>query len=184
MTMWPIFAVLTLATLAIVVLPLWRAPVTEKRPARFATIVVAIVLPVGAGLLYAALGRPGLPDQPYGQRMRDPDFALEVEALALTQKLEQAPDAANYARLGEIVVEKNGGRVTREAGAMFAKALQIDPRRADARFFAGLALAQRGERDKALAVWRTLEKDSDANAPWLPMLRKSIAEMETAEEQN
>lgn len=177
---WAIFAVLTLATVAVLTEPLWRVPAGERRPAWFALAAMAVLLPVGAGLVYAGVGAPQVPGAAYRDRLRDPDFALQSEALNLSQRLEQRPSAAGFARLGEILVDLNGGRVTPAAGEAFSKALQMEPARPDARYFAGLAIAQHGEKQKALAVWRALEKDSSPNAPWLAVLRKSIADLEAA----
>lgn len=178
---WAGFAAITLLALFALLWPLLHAAAAEKRPARFAVGIVAVALPAGAWLLYLGLGSPNLPDQPFAQRMQDPDFALQAEGAALQQRLDRDPDAAGFVRLGEILVELAGGRVTPEAGQAFARALQIDPNRPEARFFAGLAMAQRGDREQALAVWRALKKDSAENAPWLPILRKSIAGLENAE---
>jgi cytochrome c-type biogenesis protein CcmH len=175
---WLVFAALTLAVLAVLIAPLFKAPASERRAGRFAALVMAIMLPLGAGLLYAALGHPRLPGQPYAERLKHPVFALQSEAVALAKRLEVAPDAEGFSRLGEILTEFGGGRVTGQAGEAFARALELDPGDPRARYYAGLALMQRGKRAEALAVWRDLERDSKPDAPWLPMLRQGIADAE------
>lgn len=43
------------------------------------------------------------------------------------------------------------------------------------RFYLGLAQSQIGNLREAVAIWRDLEHDSPAEAPWLPMLKEHIA---------
>ncbi len=177
-----LFAVLTLAALAVLTVPLWRAQAEEKRAARLAAVVIALTLAAGTGFLYAGLGEPTLPGRPYAQRTKEPAFALQSEAFALAKRLNAAPDAAGYARLGEILTALDGGRVTPAAGEAFARALELDGRNPAARYYAGLALMQRHQPEAALNVWRALEKDSREGAPWLPLLKKNIERAETAVE--
>jgi cytochrome c-type biogenesis protein CcmH len=71
-------------------------------------------------------------------------------------------------------VMANGGAVVPQAMGAFAKALVKDPRSERSRFYIGLAEAQIGNERKAVAIWRDLEKTSDPNAAWLPMVREHI----------
>lgn len=86
-----------------------------------------------------------------------------------------ATGAATWSELGESEVMVTGGAVTPEALEAFTNALAIDARSERSRFYIGLAETQIGNLKHAVAIWRDLEKDSDANAPWLPMLREHIA---------
>ena len=69
-----------------------------------------------------------------------------------------------------------GGTVTPEAARAFKIAL-ADPEAAPrSRFYLALADYQAGDVKKALQEWVDLEADSPADATWLPVLRKHIAE--------
>jgi hypothetical protein len=175
-----VFVLLTLAALAVLVLPLWRAPERERRPARLAAIVLVLMIPAGAGLIYAALGRPDLADAPYAARMEDPGFAFQAEALALASDLDKHPDAAGFAHLGEMLVVRDDGEVGPAAAEAFVRALMLDVKEPRARYYAGLALAQHGAPQKALAVWRALALDLPPDSPLRPRLRRSIRAAEAA----
>ena len=87
-----------------------------------------------------------------------------------------AADGDLLASLGEAMVMTDDGAVGPEARQVFQHALmmnRIDPR---ARFYLGLSDAQVGRYAEAIAIWKDLEKDSAADAPWLPMLREHIRE--------
>jgi len=86
-----------------------------------------------------------------------------------------AADAATWSELGEAVVMTNGGAVVPEALMAFNNALSIDSRSERARFYIGLAESQIGNLKQAVAIWRDLEKSSDPDAPWLPMVREHIS---------
>ena len=86
-----------------------------------------------------------------------------------------AADAATWSELGEAVVMTNGGAVVPEALMAFNNALGLDARSERARFYIGLAESQIGNLKQAVAIWRDLEKTSDPDAPWLPMVREHIA---------
>jgi len=85
-----------------------------------------------------------------------------------------ATDAASWSELGEAEVMANDA-VVPEALMAFTKALSIDSRSERARFYIGMAEAQIGDRRKAVAIWRDLERTSPSDAPWLPMLRDHMA---------
>jgi cytochrome c-type biogenesis protein CcmH len=122
---------------------------------------------------------------------RDPDD-LETsvrlgQAFALAGQFERA--AATYraavarhqdvaqlhSALGEALVMAGGGIVGAEAQAAFERALEHAPDDARARFYVGLAKLQRGERQAALDAWVGLIRDTPADAPWLPEVRRQTA---------
>jgi cytochrome c-type biogenesis protein CcmH len=100
-----------------------------------------------------------------------------TEAAAADQRAIElgSTDAATWSELGEATVMANGGAVVPDAMAAFTKALSADSRSERARFYMGLAEAQIGNLKRAVAIWRDLEKSSDAGAPWMPMVREHIA---------
>jgi cytochrome c-type biogenesis protein CcmH len=83
--------------------------------------------------------------------------------------------AARDGDLGEALVAAANGVVTDEAKRSFQNALARDPQSAKARYFLGLADEQDGNRDAAAAKWRAMLKDAPAGAPWLPLVRTSLA---------
>ena len=83
--------------------------------------------------------------------------------------------AALHSGLGEALVMGEGGVVSSEARAAFERAIELDPGDARARFYAGLAMLQRGERQQALDAWAALIADAPGDAPWLPDLRLQAA---------
>lgn len=175
-----------------------------------AAVVIAVLVPLDSGLLYAALGSPDLPDQPYAERLKhDPNVMIAAAAHRLATDLESKPVAAGYQRLaeiyfylreydrsalayqravdlgdgsaemwsqlGETIVLANGGAVVPSAMSAFTHALEVDVREPRARYYFGLAAAQAHKLRRAVAIWRDLEKDSAADAPWLPVLKQHIA---------
>ncbi|MDE2264378.1 MAG: c-type cytochrome biogenesis protein CcmI [Alphaproteobacteria bacterium] len=181
----------------------------NRRARIAAAAVIALLVPVGSGLLYSALGSPGMPDQPYAERLRhDPNVIIASTARKLAVQLENKPYAGGYQRLaeiylylneydrsaaayqraidlgdnnadmwshlGEAIVAANSGTVVPDALSAFTHALGIDAKEPRARYYLGLAAAQAHELKTAIAIWRDLEMDSTADAPWLPLLRQRI----------
>ncbi len=78
------------------------------------------------------------------------------------------------AGFAEASIEAAGGIVTEAAGKALDRALELEPANPRARFYQGLALVQRGERQKALDLWAALIGDTPADAPYLPVLRDRV----------
>jgi cytochrome c-type biogenesis protein CcmH len=68
-------------------------------------------------------------------------------------------DAALNAAYGEALVGANNGAVTPEAEKAFTAALAIDPSSAPARFYLGLAKAERKDNVGAIQLWQSLLAD-------------------------
>jgi cytochrome c-type biogenesis protein CcmH len=83
--------------------------------------------------------------------------------------------------LAEGLVTVNDGIVVPEARGLFARVLELEPRSPVAIYYAGLALAQDGFLDRAKHVWTQLLDSSPPDAPWVPLLRRQIAEVEAAQ---
>lgn len=83
--------------------------------------------------------------------------------------------AARLTGLGETLVAGNDGIVTEDARFAFDEAVRQEPGNTRARFYLALAEEQAGRKDKALAAFEALAKDSPADAPWLPLVREHIA---------
>jgi cytochrome c-type biogenesis protein CcmH len=82
------------------------------------------------------------------------------------------------ADLGEALVGAANGIVTSEAASAFAHALALDAHNVKARFFTGLSAEQDGKRDQAAAIWRDLLQSAPTGAPWIGLVRKSLAEID------
>jgi cytochrome c-type biogenesis protein CcmH len=139
----------------------------------------AVILADAAAKLNAALAAK--PSAAGFRRLAELDLLqrdYDGATAALKHALRLDPAAADdWAELGEAEVLAAGGAVTPEALAAFAQALSIDARAPRARFYAGLAEAQIGQLKAAAAIWRDLEKDSRPDAPWLPLLKRELAEL-------
>jgi cytochrome c-type biogenesis protein CcmH len=84
-------------------------------------------------------------------------------------------DADEWSALGETFVMANEGSVVPEAQTAFFKALHFDRHDPRARFYLGLAEAEKGDPRHAVAIWKDLAKDSPADAPWMNMVNNHIA---------
>ena len=105
--------------------------------------------------------------------LNDPADAAAAfkRALFVAQPAQRAPLLSAY---GEALSSASGG-VTPEAQAAFEDALKLDPHDAASLFYLGQAAAQRGDRNRALQYWTTLQADTPASAPLHAMLVDRIA---------
>jgi cytochrome c-type biogenesis protein CcmH len=100
------------------------------------------------------------------------DDAVMARRKALALNGETATRDAN---LGEALVAAASGVVTDEAKRRFQDAVARDPQNAEAGYFLGLADEQDGNRDAAAAKWRAMLQGAPADAPWLGLVRTSLA---------
>jgi cytochrome c-type biogenesis protein CcmH len=103
--------------------------------------------------------------------MGEPALALDAWRRA-DELAGKPPEIAGL--LGETAVAAANGQVTPEAEAAFARVLAADPGDPRARYYAGLARAQAGERAAAVQIWFDLDKASPAGSPWLPTVRDAL----------
>ncbi len=103
------------------------------------------------------------------------DYASAVEAFCNAAELggDRSGVLAAYA---EAMVLANGNKVPTAARVIFEQVLQSgpDPR---ARYYVALSKAQAQDFQGAMADWAALAQDSDANAPWMPLVRRDIVNM-------
>lgn len=95
------------------------------------------------------------------------------KAVDLAGGVGSAP-AALLEDFGEALFMASGAQVTSEARAAFEAALDREPGRFKSRHYLAVAALQAGRAREALAIWRGIEGDSPAGAPWLPELRQRI----------
>jgi cytochrome c-type biogenesis protein CcmH len=86
--------------------------------------------------------------------------------------------ADGEADLGEALVGAANGIVTSEAAGAFEHALALDAHNVKARFFTGLSAEQDGKRDQAAAIWRDLLQNAPKGAPWIGLVRQSLAQID------
>lgn len=79
--------------------------------------------------------------------------------------------------LGEALVGLHNGVVVAEAGRAFAAALEADPADVRARYYTGLAFAQRGRNGEALQVWEALADDIPSGVPFRAALEGQIRQI-------
>ena len=78
---------------------------------------------------------------------------------------------------GEAVTLANGNRVNQTARLVFEQVRQTEPDDPRARYYLALYEAQHQRFDVAMQRWEELLADSPEGAPWVPMVRKGIADM-------
>ena len=112
----------------------------------------------------------------YMQAQRYDDAANAFrEALRL-----KGPNVHLSERLGEALISAAQGTVTPEVAAVFQAVLQAEPTNIEARFYLALGAEQAGDKDKALAMFTAILKDSPKDAPWLASVQRQIATLQSA----
>jgi cytochrome c-type biogenesis protein CcmH len=104
---------------------------------------------------------------------RDPADAAAAYAKAIA--IEGKGDPALDAAYGEALVMRNGGNVPDEAVEAFHAAVMAEPSNVQARFYLGLAKAQRNDRQGAIQAWQALLADVPKEAPLHQLLVDRIA---------
>lgn len=96
-------------------------------------------------------------------------------ASAYGRAIELAPAdhgiAADYA---EALIQAADGKVPAQAQELLTRANQADPAAPKPRFYLAIAKAQAGQPRDALAMLKSLERDSPADAPWLGAVKERI----------
>ncbi len=88
-----------------------------------AIVAIALILPGGAAIFYAALGSPGLPGKPYLWRIHnDPDFVAAASADQLAKMLTTSPSVSGYQRLGRMYF---GARQYAQAAEAYRRAIEL-----------------------------------------------------------
>ena len=77
--------------------------------------------------------------------------------------------------LGEALTAAANGVISEEAQAAFNRAIALDAENFKAQFYLGLAAEQDGNTAEAARLWRALIAKAPADAPWLTVVRQSLA---------
>jgi cytochrome c-type biogenesis protein CcmH len=121
----------------------------------------------------------------------NPDDGRGWEIVApVYMKLERYEDAAKARRkaisllgatstrevdLGEALTAAANGVISEEAQAAFNRAIALDAENFKAQFYLGLAAEQEGNTAEAARLWRALIAKAPPDAPWLTVVRQSLA---------
>jgi cytochrome c-type biogenesis protein CcmH len=109
---------------------------------------------------------------PIYQRLGRWDDAVHAREEALRLLGETA---LRHAAIGEAMIEAREGVVTIEANAHFERALALDPKLLEARYYIGLGAAQDGDKAKARSIWTALAIDTPADSPVKAALEQQLA---------
>jgi cytochrome c-type biogenesis protein CcmH len=98
---------------------------------------------------------------------------------AYAKAIELSPnDAEIRSAQIEALVRLADGVVTADARKAIEATLKVAPQNSRARFFAGLAKEQNGDKASALTDWLDVLRDTDPNEPWVPDLKNRIGELQ------
>lgn len=86
--------------------------------------------------------------------------------------------ASREADLGEALTGLSNGVVTAEAKAAFERALKHDRDDLRSRYFIGLVAEQDGRTKEAAEIWRKLLEGASDDAPWVELVRQSLARVD------
>ena len=186
MTLWVLMALMCLAAIIIVALPLYRE---SKRLTPSLVGVVFVLVALSAGL-YAYQGRPEVPsgrgsaaagtqsmdeaiaslsarlkespDDPEGWNMLGrsymsvQDFGNAVNAFEHAVALEESGNAQSLVSLGEALLARDNAPIEGRTATLFETAVSLDPIDQKALFYSGIAAANRGDVELATDRWEQL----------------------------
>ena len=101
------------------------------------------------------------------------DSATEIRALQMARQL-SGDDPSVLSLLAEALSRAADGQVTVPARDLIAAVMASDPSEPRALFLWGLAAFQDGDYPAAITRWQSLLSISNADAPWLPIVRDNI----------
>lgn len=100
------------------------------------------------------------------------DDAVKAYGNSIASNGERADRRAD---LGEAMAAAANGVITAQAKAEFERAVALDGTDAKARYFLGVAAAQDGRAEDAVAIWRAMLATAPAEAPWRPQVQAALA---------
>jgi len=182
MTLWIVFAVLTLVAIGFVVTPLFRQ---QQKLTPIIIVAIVVVVGISAGLYQ----RSGTPDAPPGgselaavddmlvdlsRRLdNDPDdlegwvllgrsymsvgnFEGAIAAFERAIELDGGEDATTLVSLGESLLAGTGGAIEGRIASLFESALEIDENNPQALFYGGIGAFNREDPELAAVRWERL----------------------------
>jgi cytochrome c-type biogenesis protein CcmH len=115
---------------------------------------------------------------PLYQRLGRWDDAVHAREEALRLLGETAP---RHEALGEAMIDAREGVVTIEANEHFERALALDPKMLEARFYIGLGAAQDGDAVRARAIWTDLIREAPVNSTVKAETERRLATLDALE---
>jgi cytochrome c-type biogenesis protein CcmH len=112
---------------------------------------------------------------PLYQRLRRWDDAVRAREEAMRLLGETAP---RHQAIGEAMIDAREGAVTLEANEHFERALALNPRLSEARFFIGLGAAQDGDAARARAIWTELAREAPDNSRLQAEIARQLAALD------
>ena len=105
---------------------------------------------------------------------------LEAYGIALIRgALDKHPNSADlWVGMGNALTLHANGMITPAAQLAFERAAKIAPDHPGPPYFMGLAYAQAGQTERAIAIWRALLARPPANAPWRANVEQRLAEVQ------
>ena len=182
MTLWILFAVMSLVAVGFAVWPLYRH---HKGLTPLIGLSVVVVVALSSGLYYYE-GKPGIPSggsalpelndtvANLAKRLADnpndlngwkmlgrsyvtmSNFEGAVDAFEHAIELESAQDAQTLVSLAEALLASTGAGITGRIATLFENALAIDQNNPQALFYGGIGAFNRDDKDLAADRWETL----------------------------
>ncbi len=104
------------------------------------------------------------------------DYSLTVRAFENIARLKPTESRWRVEML-EAYLAMAQGKVTPAAKLVIQDILTLDPGHPAAHYYTGLARLQAGDSESAKAIWLALAERSPADAPWMPVINKNLAEL-------
>jgi cytochrome c-type biogenesis protein CcmH len=137
-------------------------------------VLVCLIMPSLAALIYIQKGSPNYAAQPYTDRNGEAELWVNYgRAYMQTERFEDAegafqqaielsgPRADLYESLGEAIVFGGDGSISPRAARAFTKALELDPARERSRYILAEWAWRQGEREEAVRAFVDLLEDTD-----------------------
>jgi cytochrome c-type biogenesis protein CcmH len=112
---------------------------------------------------------------PVWQRMGDFDKALRARGDVIRLLGETAE---RRIKLAEAMANANNGAFPPQAFEQIDRALELEPKMIEARYFAGAAAAQKGEFERARSIWKALAAELPEDSPPRKAVDEQIAELD------
>ena len=119
------------------------------------------------------------PDDPDGWALLARSYSASNQYQAAANAYERlfeltGPVPELEAEYGEVLVYVSGGIVTPQAEALFENVASNNPADPRAAYYLGLAKAQAGRSEEAIAMWTDLLNGAPSDATWAPAIRQQI----------
>jgi cytochrome c-type biogenesis protein CcmH len=138
------------------------------------------IMDVGAAVAKIEAHLAAHPDDGRGYELLAPVYLrmgrFDDAVHAREQAIKLLGDSAERrVRYAEALAYASEGNVTPEAEEQVRRALAIDPKYMEARYFLGLAAAQRDDAESARKIWSDMLAELPADSPVVPAVKEKVA---------